>query len=279
MGRVIGKRMSEGLGQPVLVENRPGAGGTLAMEAAARAPADGYTMTLGTTTTLGIAPALYAHLGYDPKKSFAPVGLVVSTPFLVVVNPAVGAHSLAELIALAKEKPGQLNYASIGNGTAPHIAGELFQSLTGVKLVHVPYKGGAPALIGLLSGEAQIMIDVPADFQDANLHSARLRALAVAAPRRYARLPEVPTAAEQGLPDFDVSAWFGIVVPRGTPEEAIARLSAELVKTLADPEVTGALARQGMETSSSTPQEFDALIDREIRRWGSLVRASGARVD
>jgi tripartite-type tricarboxylate transporter receptor subunit TctC len=279
IGRSLARKMGEGLGQQVLVENRAGAGGTIGASTVAKSPADGYTLGLGTVSTLGMAPVVRAHPPYESLAAFAPVSLVASAPFVIVVNGSVPAKSLAELIALAKSKPGGLNFASIGDGTLQHFTGESFKSLAGVDIVHVPYKGVAPALVDLLAGQVQIGFDVLASFQLQNLQSGRLRALAVLGPARVAQLPAVPTAAEAGLGGLDVTAWFGIVAPRGTPAEVIARLNAEVRKAVASAELREAIATQGLEPAADSPEEFAGVIEKEIARWARVVKTSGFKAE
>jgi tripartite-type tricarboxylate transporter receptor subunit TctC len=279
IGRSLAKKLGEGLGQPLIVENRAGAGGTIGLAALAKAPADGYTLGLGTVSTLGMAPVVRANPPYDSLAAFAPVSLVASAPFIVVVNANVPAKSLDELIALARANPGRYNFGSIGDGTLQHFAGESFKSLAKVEIVHVPYKGVAPVLVDLLAGQVQIGFDVLASFQAQNLQSGRLRALAVLGPSRVAQLPSVPTAAEAGLPGIDVTAWFGLIAPRGTPPEIIAKLNAEVRKAVASAELREAISTQGLEPAADSPQEFAGVIEREIARWAQVVRTSGFRVE
>jgi tripartite-type tricarboxylate transporter receptor subunit TctC len=279
IGRTLAKKMSEGLGQQLLVENRAGAGGTIGAAAVAKAPADGYTLGLGTVSTLAMAPVVRANPPYDSLAAFAPVSLVASAPFILVVNASVPAGSLAELVALAKSKPGGLNFASIGDGTLQHFTGESFKSLAGVDIVHVPYKGVAPALVDLLAGQVQIGFDILASFQLQNLQSGRLRALAVLGPARAAQLPSVPTAAEAGLPGLAATAWFGLIAPKGTPADALARLNTEVRKAVASAELREAIATQGLEPAAGSPQEFAELIEREMARWAQVVKTSGFKAE
>jgi tripartite-type tricarboxylate transporter receptor subunit TctC len=279
ISRVTAKRMSEGLGQQIVVENRAGASGTIGVDAIAKAPADGYTIGLGTVTTLAMAPSVQRNLPYDPLKALAPISLIADAPLLVVVHPSVSARSLGELIDLAKASPGKLNFASIGSGSLLHFAGEQFKALAGVNLVHVPYKGVAPATLDLMSGQVQIMFDQLASFRAQNIESGKLRALAVAGPARLTQLPAVPTTAEAGLPGFDVAAWFGVVAPRGAPAEAIERLAAEVQKAVASQEVREILFVQGLNAVSSSPQQFQALIQNDIAKWAGIVKVSGFKPD
>ena len=279
IGRSLAKKLGEGLGQALIVENRAGAGGTIGLAALAKAPADGYALGLGTVSTLGMAPVVRANPPYDSLVAFAPVSLVASAPFIVVVNANVPAKSLAELIALARANPGRYNFGSIGDGTLQHFAGESFKSLARVEIVHVPYKGVAPVLVDLLAGQVQIGFDVLASFQAQNIQSGRLRALAVLGPSRVAQLPSVPTAAEAGLSGIDVTAWFGLIAPRGTPAEIIARLNAEVRKAVASAELRDAISTQGLEPAADSPQEFAGVIEREIARWAQVVKTSGFKVE
>lgn len=278
VGRIVAQRLSQGLGQPVLVDNRAGAAGTVGMEAGANSPADGYTLVLGSTGTLASAPALYPALGYDPIKSFAPISLLSSAPYVVVVHPAVPAASLRELIDLAKSKPGQLNFGSAGSGGPPHVAGEMFKAAAGVDLVHVPYKGLPTAVTDLLTGRIQIMFNQLAPFLP-HISAGKLKILAVAARDRAPQLPGVPTAAEAGLPGYEVSVWFGLLAPSATPNGVISRLSAEVTTALATREVKDSLAAQGFEPTGSTPEQFSSFIASETARWSGAIKASGTKLD
>ena len=277
IGRTIARKISEQVGQPVLVENRAGASGVIGQDAVSRSPADGYTLGLGTVSTLAMAPSVHARLPYDPLKSFAPISLVARAPFVVAVHQSVPANSLGELIDLARAKPGRLNFYSIGNGTLHHFAGEQFKAMTGTDIVHVPYKGGTPALVALLAGEVQIAFDVLSSFRLQNIESGKLKALAVAGPARLPQLPSVPTAAEAGLQGFEATAWFGVVAPQGTPADVVARLNAEVQRAVASPEARELLSAQGLDPASDSPQQFAALIGSEIVKWSRIVKASGFR--
>jgi tripartite-type tricarboxylate transporter receptor subunit TctC len=278
VGRVIAQQLTQTLGQPVVVENRAGASGTMGVEAAAKSPPDGYTLALGTTGTLASAPGLYANLGYDPLKSFSPISLLIRAPFLVVVHASVPAASLRELIEFAKSKPGQLHFGSGGNGHPLHIAGEMFKDAAGVELVHVPYKGTGPVVVDLLAGRTQIIFEQPAALL-AHIRGGKLRALAVAAGQRISQLPDVPTASEAGLPGYEVSVWFGLVAPRGIPAEVTKRLNAEVLKALATKEVRDIFAAQALEPLGSSPEEFSAHIAAEAEKWSRTIRASGVKPD
>ena len=278
VGRFVASKLSEALGQQFVVENRAGAGGTVGSEVASQASADGYTLLYGSTSTLATAPSLYRKLAYDPRKSFAPISLVSSGPMLVAVNASVPANTLAELIALAKDKPGSLNYASAGNATPPHLAAEMFKSMAGVNLVHVPYKGGGPALQAVTAGEVQILFEGLVTLLP-QIKSGRLRALAISAAVRDPALPDVPTSAEAGLPAFQVNFWSGLVAPAGTPPEVVAMLNAALRQVLAGGDAKATLTRFGLAPAGNTPPEFSRFIDSEILRWERVIQASGAKVD
>ena len=278
LARLTAQKLTEQLGQPVLVDNRAGGGGTIGAEVAARAPADGYTLFYGSSSTLAIAPALYARLGYDAQKSFAPVSLVARGPMVLAATPALPANTLRELIALARAQPGRLHYGSAGSGSPLHLAGEMLKASAGIDLVHVPYKGAAPARADLMSGAIELMFESPASVAGA-VRSGKVKALAITASRRDPALPEVPTAIEGGLAGFEVWSWNGLVVPAGTPPAIVARLAADTRKALQAADVRAALARDGTEAVGSTPEEFAAFINIELARWGKVVRLSGARVD
>lgn len=277
IARLLARTLSESLGQTVIVDNRPGAGGTIGAEVAAKARADGYTLFLGTTGTLASAPSLYPNLGYDPLKSFVPISRLITASFLVVANASVPAHDLHELIELARAKPGQLTYGSSGNGSPHHIAAEMFQATSGVQLTHVPYKGIAPVLIDLLPGRIDLLFEMPASVL-VHIRSGKLRALAVAGPKRVTQLPNVPTSEEAGLPGYEVSVWFGLVAPKGTPKDIVQRLNAEVRKFLVTTQVREALAAQAFEPAESSPEEFSNLIRSDGEKWARAVKASGAKL-
>ena len=278
VGRFVAGKLSEALGQAFVVENRAGAGGTIGSETVAQAPADGYTLLYGSTSTLAMAPSLYRKLAYDPRKSFAPISLVSSTPMLIAVNAAVPASNLAQLIALAKDKPASLNYGSAGNATPPHLAAEMFKSLAGVNLVHVPYKGGGPALQAVVGGEVQVFFEGMVSLLP-QIKAGRLRALAITGTARDPALPDVPTVAEAGLPAFQVSFWSGLVAPAGTPPEVLTTLNAALRQALASTEARATLTRLGLEPSGSTAAEFSRFIEAEMARWAGVIQSSGAKLD
>jgi tripartite-type tricarboxylate transporter receptor subunit TctC len=277
LARVVGARLSAALGQPVIVDNKPGAGGILGADFVAKAPADGHTL-LFANTNIAINPSLYKSLPYDTATAFAPVILMVNVPNLLLVAENVKANSVAELIALAKADPHALNYASAGNGTFPHLAIELFKLEAGVSITHVPYKGAAPALNALLAKDVQVLSN---DLLTAVPHvkAGKVRALAITGRTRSPVMPDVPTMAEAGLPNYAAVGWQGIMVPAGTPPATIARLNTEINKVLADPELRSNLTSQGLEVVGGTPQQFGDFVRRDTERWRLAVEASGAKVD
>ena len=268
--RIVAPGLGDALGQAVVVENRPGASGLIAAEAVARAAADGYTLMMGSQTTLAVAPRLYRKSTLDAAREFAGVGLAGTSPLVLVVNPQVAAHSLAELIALAKTQPGKLNFASGGVGTTPHMAGELFRLTAGINIVHVAYRGEAPAINDLLGGQIPMMF-ANLSAVIGQVRAGALRALAVASPHRSPTAPDIPTLAEQGLAGCEVETWFGIVAPGGTPRPVKARLNAELRRVLALDDTQKRLAALGMVAAADSPEEFDAYIKAEIAKWGKVI--------
>ena len=278
VGRLVAQKLAEGLGQPVVVDNRPGAGGTVGSTAAAKAAADGYTLLYGSTSTLAIAPGLYHDLAYDPRSAFAPISLVSRGAIIAAVNAQVPARTLQEFIALAKKTPGTLSYASAGSGTPPHLAAELFKSIAGVDVLHVPYKGGAPAINDLVGGQVQAIFEGQVVLLP-HIKSGRVRALAITGAKRDPALPDVPTFAQAGLPQYDAYFWSGLVAPGGTPADIVGKLNAVLVRALNTAEVREALLRQGLEPAGTTPAEFAAFIGSEVERWGRVAKASGAKVE
>ncbi|MEP6943443.1 MAG: tripartite tricarboxylate transporter substrate binding protein [Betaproteobacteria bacterium] len=278
LARDVAKRLTETLGQSVVVDNRPGAGGNIGSDLVAKSPPDGYTLLMGTVGTHSINPGLYAKMPYDHVKDFAPVVLVAGVPNVLVVNPSVPVTSVADLIKLAKSKPGTINFASSGNGTSIHLSGELFKTMAGVDMTHVPYKGSAPALADLLGGQVQIMFDnLPSSLPQ--IKGGKLRAIAVTSAKRAPALPDVPTIAESGLPGFEASSWFGVLAPAGTPATVIARINGEVNKWLQSPEGKQQLVAQGAEAAGGPPEQFAAHIRTETEKWAKVVKASGAKVD
>jgi tripartite-type tricarboxylate transporter receptor subunit TctC len=278
MARGMAQRLGAELGQQVIVDNRGGAGGTTAAEAAARAAPDGYTLFFGTMGTQAINPALYAKLRYDPLKDFAPVSLTHLTPRVLVVGPSVNARSVAELVALAKAKPGSLTYGSAGNGSSSHLSGALFESLTGADLVHIPYKGSSPLLVDVLAGRVDMTFDSYTVYEE-HIRSGKVRALAVTSKARMGALPQVPTLAESGLKGYDVSNWLGVLAPAATPKDVLATLHAALGRAMATPALRQQLVSLGIEPVFGTPEEFAALVRAEIPKWAELVKRSGATAE
>ena len=279
VGRILAQKLGERLGQPVVVENRAGAGGTIAADATAKAPADGYTLTIGTTSTHAIAAGAYSKLPYNPVTDFTPISLVAVTPYLLVVNPQVKANTLAEFVTLAKGEAGKMNYASAGNGTATHLAMEMLKDTAGLDILHVPYKGNAPADIAILSGEVQTVFgSMPALLQ--NVKAGKLRPLAVGTARRSPALPEVPTVAEQGYAGFEAALWLGVFAPAGTPKPVVDRLYREIAALVATPEFKAAMDANGAEAlASASPEQFTTMLRGEVDRYTKIVKKLGIKLD
>ncbi len=275
--RVIGVKLYEATGQQFFVENRPGAGSNIAAEVAAKSAPDGYTLFIGTVANT-INATLYSKLPFDFVRDFAPVALTTAAPNVLVVHPSVPARSVKELVALAKSRPGQLNFASAGTGTAPHLSGELFNAMAGVKMTHIPYKGSPPAVIDLVAGSVDVMFS-PASTVLPHVKSGRLRALAVTTAARLPSLPELPTVAESGLKGYETITWFGFVAPAKTPPAIVTRLNAEIVKALALPDVRSQFELQGIEILGGTPERFADYIREEIAKWARVIRLSGAKAE
>ncbi len=276
LARAVAEPMSKSLGQPLVIENHGGAGGSVGTRQVAKAAPDGYTLGLGGTGTLAIDPALYPNAGYDPRKDFAPVGLIATSPLIILVNQSVPAHSVQELIALAKAQPGKLNYASAGVGSGIHLGTVLFAEAAGITITHVPYKGSGPALTDLLGGHVQIYFSsLPPAI--GLVKDGKLRALGVTGLKRSASFPDVPTVAEQGLPGFEAVLHYGIVAPAGTPRPIIEKLNVALRAALGDSKVHGHIANEGAEPLPTSPDEYAADIDREETKWSALVKKSGAQ--
>jgi tripartite-type tricarboxylate transporter receptor subunit TctC len=278
LGRLFAAKLGDRLGQPVVVENRPGAGTLIGTELAAKSPADGYTILLSSIATHALSPNLYAKVPYDPVKDFAPITLLGIAPTVLVVPADLPAKDLAELVAAAKAKPGGLAYASGGNGTPPHINGEVFKSVAGVDLLHVPYKGGGPALVDLMAGRVQVMLDTAASAMP-HVRSGKLRALAITGARRSPEYPDIPTFAEAGLPGYDTNAWYSMHAPAGTPPEIVRRLNAELVASLKDPDVQARFKQLTTEPVGNTPEEFAAFVKAELDKYARVIKSAGIRLD
>jgi tripartite-type tricarboxylate transporter receptor subunit TctC len=276
VARIVAEKLSETLGQSIIVENRGGAGGTIGARLVAKSLPDGYTLLLGYTGTLAIGPSLYANAGFEPRKDFAPIGRIGSAPTMLVVHPSLPVHSVTELIAYARENPGKVNYGSAGIGTVGHLAGELLATMAGIKLTHVPYKGTGPALTDLLGGHIPMMF-TPIPTAHGQAESGLLRALAVTSAQRSSLLPDLPTVAESGLPGYEAGLRYGLVAPAGTPRAVIERLNKELRLALTAEDVRQRLATDGAETLPSTPEEYAADIDREETTWSKIVNALGLK--
>jgi tripartite-type tricarboxylate transporter receptor subunit TctC len=278
MARVISQELTKSWGQQVIVENRPGAGGNIGSDAVAKSPPDGYTLLMGTVGTHGINVSLYKKMPFDPVKDFVPITLVTAAPNILVVHPSLPVKSVKELIDYAKSNPGKLSFASSGNGTSIHLAGELFKRTTGVQMTHVPYKGSAPALTDLIGGQVQLMFDnMPSALP--HVKAGKLRPVAVTSKKRSPALPDLPTIAESGVPGFEATTWFGVLAPRDTPKEIVTKLNKEMVRILKTPEVKGRLMEQGAEPIGNSPEQFAAHIQAEIAKWERVVKESGAQVD
>ena len=278
VARLLGQKVAESTKQPVIVDNKPGAGGNIGADAVAKSAPDGYTILMGAVATHAINPTLYASIPYDPVKDFIAVTQVASTPNVLVVNPSVPASNVREFIAYAKAHPGKLNFGSGSTGSAGHLAGELFKTMAGVEMTHVPYKGAAPAMNDLIGGQIQLMFDNLASALG-QVRAGRVRALAVTTARRTALAPDLPTIAESGLPGFDINTWFGIFVPANTPREMVDRLHAEFTRALAAPDVREKVLSLGAEPVGSTPAEFAAYIRAEAEKYARVIKASGAKAD
>jgi tripartite-type tricarboxylate transporter receptor subunit TctC len=278
LGRALGQKLAEGFGQSVVIENRPGAGTAIAAEFVANAPPDGYTLMLGTVSSHAINPAVNPKLPFDPVRNFTPVAPVATIPFALIVHPSLPVKSVGELITYVRQRPGKIDYSSAGNGTSNHLAGELFESMTGTHMVHIPYRGSAPALQDLIAGRVSVMFDLVLTAAP-HIKSGAVRGLAVTGARRSAVLPDLPTVAESGLPGYEVSAWFGIFGPAGMPRTVVDRLNAEIARGLATPDLQQRLVSQGAEPLAGTPDEFAAYLKSEIAKWAKVVKEAGIKPD
>ncbi len=278
ISRTLAQKLTEAWGQQVIADNRPGSGGTIGLGLAAKMPADGYNIVLGQLANVAIAPALYPKLAYDPVKDLQPVTLVLTSPLILVVHPSVPAKNPKELIALARAKPGSMTFGSPGNGTTGHLGTEILQRAAKVKMTHIPYKGAQPAFTGLIGGEIAIyMSSVPPALP--MISAGRVRAIGVTSATRMASLPQVPTIAETGIPGYEVTNWYGVMMPAGVPKDILAKVNADLVKILRQPDVRERFAGEGGDVAPNTPEQFGAFIRNEIAKWDKAVRASGAKVD
>jgi tripartite-type tricarboxylate transporter receptor subunit TctC len=278
VGRLLAQKLSESWGQQVVIENKPGAGGNIGADAVAKSPADGYTVVMGALSTHAVNPSLYKTMPYDAVRDFAPLSLVATTPNVLIVKAGMPIASVKDLVAYAKANPGKTNFGSGSNGSAGHLAGELFKLETGTDVMHIPYKGGAPALQALLAGDTQFMFDNLANAM-AQVKGGTVRAIAVTTAQRSKLAPDLPTMAEASLPGFDISTWFGLMAPAGTPPEVVARWNEGIGKALNSPDVREKMLAQGAEPAPMTPTEFAAFIARERDKYARIVKASGAKVD
>ncbi|MBI3067782.1 MAG: tripartite tricarboxylate transporter substrate binding protein [Betaproteobacteria bacterium] len=276
LARIVGERLSEQWGQPVIVDNRPGAAGNIAAELAARSAPDGHTLFLGSMGTQSMNVSLYSNLAFDPAKDFAPVSLIANSVNLLLVHPSVPASSVKQMIELARSKPGRLNYASSGAGSFNHMSAELFKMMAKVDMVHIAYKGGPPALTAVVSGEADLIFITVAPALPF-VKSGKLRALAICAAARHPMFPRLPTASESGLPGFEVSSWYGILVPAATPKNVVAKLNGAMVNIVKSPAASKRLVDLGFEPVSNSPEEFAGLIRRDTAKWAKVIKATGAK--
>ena len=278
ISRIIMQRMSESMGQPIVIDNRAGASGIIGSELVAKAAADGYTLLMGNTATNATNASVYRKLPYDPIADFAPVSLAANSPYLMSVNPAVAAKSVKEFIALAKGRPGQLNFGSGGGGSAPHLAAALFNHLAGINVVHVAYKGGAAHTPALLANEVQVTFTNPPEVMPF-IKAGKLRALAVTSPQRWATMSELPTVAEAGVAGYEFTIWWGVLAPDRTPAATVSTLHAEVRKAVLAPDIKEKLSVQGVDAVGGTPQEFTALIKREVAKWKTVAKDAGIQLD
>jgi len=276
VARIVAQKLTDRLGQQVVVENRGGAGGTIGTEAVAKAPPDGYTLVVGTTSTHAVAPSVYGKIGYDPVKDFAPISLIAVTPYLLVVNPSVDVKSLQDFVGYVKARPGKLNYAAAGTGSTTHLAMEMLKSAAGLYIVHIPYNGNGPAGTAVIGGQVEILFgSLPAVLPHAK--SGRVRPLAVGTPKRSPSLPNVPTVAESGFPGFDASLWLAIMAPAGTPAPIVDRLQKEIHAVIASPDTADALNKAGAEPITSTPAELAAMVKDGVEKYGKVVKQAGVK--
>ncbi|MGH8660988.1 MAG: Bug family tripartite tricarboxylate transporter substrate binding protein [Burkholderiales bacterium] len=278
IGRPLAQKLAEGLGQQVVVENRGGANGNIGMEHVARAAPDGYTIVLALTAQLAINPALYGKVPYDPVRDYAPITLFGTGTYILVVHPSLPVKSVKELVALARARPGQIAYSSSGNGSGGHLAAELLSSMAGITMLHVPYKGGGPALVDLIAGQVQVLFSTQLASWP-HIRSGRIRALAVSTAKRPASIPDLPTVAEAGLPGYDAGVWYGILAPAGAPREIIGRLNAEIVRALNLPDYRKFLVSNAIDPIGSLPEELGRYIKSELVKWAKVVKDAGVRVD
>jgi len=278
VARIVAQKLGDRIGQPLVVENRGGAGGTIGTDAVAKAAPDGYTLGFASTSTHAVAPAVYAKLGYDPIKDFAPISLVAVTPYLLVVNPKVDVKSLKEFVAYVKPRPGKFNYASAGTGSTTHLAMEMLKSAAGLFILHIPYNGNGPAGTAVIAGDVEFLFgSLPALLPHAK--SGRVRALAVGTPKRSPSLPDVPTVAESGFPGFDASLWLAVMAPAGTPAAVVSRLNKEIVAVVRSPDAADALSKAGAEPVTSTPAELTKMVRDGVQKYAAAVKRAGVKLE
>ncbi|MFN0160765.1 MAG: Bug family tripartite tricarboxylate transporter substrate binding protein [Burkholderiales bacterium] len=276
--RAVAQKLSESLGQPFVIDNRPGAASIIGTEAGAKAPNDGYTLLMGSSGSLAVNPSMYAKLPYDPVRDFTPVSAIMKVPFFLAAGPAMPASNLKDLVAHVKGNPGKVNFGTAGNGAANHLAAEYFMSVAGLSMLHVPYKGSPPAVTDLLGGQIALMFET-GPLIVPQVKAGKLKGIAVAAPARTSALPDLPTIAESGYPGFESAGWAGLVAPAGTPRDIVQKLNAEIVKILAQPELPARFVAIGAELASSTPEAFGTYIRSEMAKWGKVIKDAGIKVE
>jgi tripartite-type tricarboxylate transporter receptor subunit TctC len=276
--RIVGQRLTAALGQSVVIENRPGAGGSIAAELAAKAPPDGYTLVMASAGSHAVSPALYPKLSWDPVRDFVPITIVAVAPNILIVHPSLPVKSVRELIALAKARPGELSFGSGGSGSTAHLSGELFRTMANIKIVHIPFKGAPSAALGVIGGQVEMaLLNLPPTLPQ--VKSGRLKGLAVTTAKRTSAIPELPTIAEAGVPGYEASTWYGVMAPAGTPGEITTRLYAAILADLRTEDTRARIAADGGEVVGSTPEEFAATLKRDLAKWTRVVKESGARAD
>ncbi len=278
IARPVARKLSENVGQQVIVDNRGGAGGNIGMETAARAAPDGYTIVMGLTAQLAVNPALYQKIPYDPIRDFEPITLLANGAYVLAAHPSLPVKTMKDVIMIARKRPGEILYASSGNGSGAHLASELLNNMTGIKLKHVPYKGGGPALVDTISGQTQLLFATPI-ASSGHLKAGRLRAIAVSTTKRVNSMPDVPTIAESGVPGFDAGVWYGMLAPKGTPRDIITRLNEEFRKVLGDPDIRNFLTKSAVEPDGGTPEELGKYMRSELAKWAKVVKAANIRLD
>ncbi len=278
IARPVARKLSENVGQQVIIDNRGGAGGNIGMETAARAAPDGYTIVMGLTAQLAVNPALYQKIPYDPIRDFEPITLLANGAYVLAAHPSLPVKTMKDVIMIAKKRPDEILYASSGNGSGAHLASELLNNMTGIKLKHVPYKGGGPALVDTISGQTQLLFATPI-ASSGHLAAGRLRAIAVSTNKRIGSMPDVPTIAESGVPGFDAGVWYGMLAPKGTPRDIVTRLNEEFRKVLGDPDIRNFLTKSAVDPDGGTPEELGKYMRSELAKWAKVVKAANIRLD